>query len=713
MTEQYTFWKLLKSYQIVIPILQRDYAQGRTDQKTEVIRTSFIDTIAENLEKNTPMGLDFIYGKVDESEKTFIPLDGQQRLTTLYLLHWYFAVKEEADHTVFNTLSKFSYQTRESARRFCCELSEFKPKIDSDIVLSSLIKSQTWYSALWDEDATVSGMLVMLDEIHNRFKNISVRFFNRLIESDAISFLFLNMDSNEFKQTDSLYIKMNARGKTLTDFEIFKARFEDYLASVCPERKEEFCKKVDGVWLDLFWKKYQEKTDDAFLTYIQYIAKIAFYFYETDIPQSIPYVEFMKKAYSNKSSVNFLFDSLNKLCSIGSFDSYFTSLFSTEGYEAGKIALFCNSDSLNLIGLCIDKKDFGLKEEILLYTVLYMIVKDKWNDCTLRSIRNLAWNSDNALRVDAMHGLLKQITAYINNADKLSDCTAFNTRQLADEIKKTSFIRDNPSLKEYIYKLEDNSLFMGHLNSLQYTKETLVSNYEIIEKYLGKEVTKDKKDYNAKLFGRAMLYFGEYAQWISGNKYLFANSFNTLRRLMRGADQEESTPKPFTSLINILRNNSIDSLIEIAIKKTSPSKYTYYFIKYPKMNCQPSGLFDWKNDYELAMLTKERLSGWWVNPYMYTVFYNLPKKIQQLIDESCLRNHGWQEDLQPLVINSCRIFCYEKGWKIELTDDSVCQKDYELLCSKWNIKDGQLVVDENTDRIELCCNVIADIAKWK
>ena len=61
----------------------------------------------------------------------------------------------------------------------------------------------------------------MLDAIHLKFTD-KKDFFNRLIdkENPIITFLFLNL--KEFKLTDDLYIKMNARGMPLTTFENFK-----------------------------------------------------------------------------------------------------------------------------------------------------------------------------------------------------------------------------------------------------------------------------------------------------------------------------------------------------------------------------------------------------------------------------------------------------------------------------------------------------------
>ena len=79
---------------IEIPIIQRDYAQGRKTKSVQRIRERFLNVLYDALtEKTDPVQLDFIYGSV--VDKKFIPLDGQQRLTTLFLLHWYIAKHEE------------------------------------------------------------------------------------------------------------------------------------------------------------------------------------------------------------------------------------------------------------------------------------------------------------------------------------------------------------------------------------------------------------------------------------------------------------------------------------------------------------------------------------------------------------------------------------------------------------------------------------------
>lgn len=84
---KYTFWQLISEKRIVIPIIQRDYAQGREGK--EYVRKGFLEQLGNAIFKNGSIELDFVYGT--ENDKTMYPLDGQQRLTTLWLLHWYVA----------------------------------------------------------------------------------------------------------------------------------------------------------------------------------------------------------------------------------------------------------------------------------------------------------------------------------------------------------------------------------------------------------------------------------------------------------------------------------------------------------------------------------------------------------------------------------------------------------------------------------------------
>ena len=97
MSNKYTFWELCNTYnKIEVPIIQRDYAQGRNTADVEKLRNKFVnDYLIKSIVSDEKIELDFVYGSIltelkeDEKQKIFIPLDGQQRLTTLFLLHFF------------------------------------------------------------------------------------------------------------------------------------------------------------------------------------------------------------------------------------------------------------------------------------------------------------------------------------------------------------------------------------------------------------------------------------------------------------------------------------------------------------------------------------------------------------------------------------------------------------------------------------------------
>lgn len=98
--KQFSFLELLSSCKrVVIPKIQRDYAQGRIDINNDIIfykevRDMFVGSISNALINDKVLVLDYIYGSKDNAE-FFYPIDGQQRLTTLFLLYWYIGTKEK------------------------------------------------------------------------------------------------------------------------------------------------------------------------------------------------------------------------------------------------------------------------------------------------------------------------------------------------------------------------------------------------------------------------------------------------------------------------------------------------------------------------------------------------------------------------------------------------------------------------------------------
>lgn len=272
---QLTFGELLARHgRIEVPLIQRDYAQGRPDQQE--VRDEFLAALHQALclprdSEALPLNLDFIYGSVEgRAASCFQPLDGQQRLTTLFLLHWYLAWRDGrgADFRALcadGAASRFSYHVRPSSSEFFDALVVFEPAHPADMAapVSELLADQPWYFRNWRLDPTIQSGLVMLDAIHRRF-GVAQGLYARLTDTEHPAITFQLLDLKHFGLSDDLYIKMNARGKPLTPFETFKARYEQTLENLfLDERRmldgqpvsvaEYFSRRMDTRWADFFW----------------------------------------------------------------------------------------------------------------------------------------------------------------------------------------------------------------------------------------------------------------------------------------------------------------------------------------------------------------------------------------------------------------------------------------------------------------------------
>jgi hypothetical protein len=318
--ERLSFFKLFseKKFKVEIPIIQRDYAQGRASEKE--VRDTFLNALFEYLQQGKPnRDLDFVYGTVltDGGSSRFIPLDGQQRLTTLFLLHWYLAQISNQTETLKDVLlknnkSQFSYETRTSSSEFCDALIvndiDMSNLVNADLKennsLSKTIKDKGWFYLSWINDPTIQSMLTMLDSIHAKFSDYP-QYFQLLIDEEkpVITFLYLNL--KEFNLTDDLYIKMNARGKPLTPFENFKAKFEQQIKSFKCEwtsyklnfKKEPvngyqyFIHKIDTDWADIFWGyrntfSKDDTFDDELMNFIRLIVSNYHLLYTSSSPEA-------------------------------------------------------------------------------------------------------------------------------------------------------------------------------------------------------------------------------------------------------------------------------------------------------------------------------------------------------------------------------------------------------------------------------------------
>ena len=506
MESKYSFWQLLGSEEfgkIEIPILQRDYAQGRNTREVSRIRKQFSDYLIQALCANDPVELDFVYGSSEKqntmgSEKVdsvFIPLDGQQRLTTLFLLHWYFAAKEgKLGDWVKEKLEKFSYETRPSAHDFCRELirqGNYSENLKTDI------RDASWYNDEWNYDPTVIGMLTMLDtfqdnEILQKFtkENPDTSLFDRLISekpTPVITFYFVPL--KKFGLTEDLYIRMNARGKMLNDFENFKSEF--YKIISCHENLcKDFKEKIEYGWVEILWEFRDKKkfiVDKAFMNYLRFITEMLYFkqsevraeSYESFGADELTNFEVLKDVFTKEDNLAFLIFSLDK---IGLLRQINAKMFWSD------TTTLCQFIENILIGK--NGKNIDISSQIILYATLRYLYKIPTNKIDknyfdyVRVIRNLTHNTNDKSRrewariLNSIELLISTDNIYITkllqpDANKLM--IGFSNPQCEEEIFKANIIKHNPHAKDILFRTEDNNMLRGNITSLlraSYTKST-------------------------------------------------------------------------------------------------------------------------------------------------------------------------------------------------------------------------------------------------
>ena len=640
----------VKLRKIEIPIIQRDYAQGRLDPEINRIRKRFLVSLHQAIVAN-PITLDFVYGDINDNG-VMTPLDGQQRLTALFLLHWYAAKKENIDTSDYLFLDNFSYETRYSARDFCSFLIKFNPTFLKN--LSEEIIDQAWFPLDWKKDPTVSSMLVMLDAIQDEFKETQ-GIWARL-KDKAITFYFLPI--KDMGLTDELYIKMNSRGKPLTQFEHFKAELERKLKEVDEHTSQRVIKKIDRDWTDMLWRYRgaDNVIDDAFLRYFRFICDIMCY-QSGGTTQGKDYDEFdLVKEY-------FSIENANVMANIETLENYFDCWSHFQGddtpekflekfisyeHQPSKIKIerryiinifkdcLCNYAKISGNG----NRQFPLNRIVLLYAiVLYLqnedvLSKDDFSR-RLRIINNLVQNSedeisDSTLRTSGnrMPAILKQVNSIIITG-KIDDSIEnnLNLNQLIEESLKIDWVKDNPGTAELLYELEDHDLLQGQISIVG------LDHPEYFQRFISLFSCKwDNIDCS-------LMTIGNYGQKEKRGRYQLGSktkkNIKAWRTLFHkssndGFDRTKEILSNLLSKTDSFSDELLANMINIFVKECETNncyEWRYYYVKYDIFRPGSFGKYYWddfeKRPYEFYVMTTEaKISEYSYQPFLKVVYKN-------------------------------------------------------------------------------------------
>lgn len=268
LTGTISFSAFMNTYDVVIPKIQRLYVQGRQDKRGEKCLSGFASSLVESVSAHTPLLLDFVYGiDANWGKSVFYPLDGQQRLTTLLLFFW-LCGEAKSDWA-------FRYESRRTTEVFIKHLlatqpplldkpdnyKELKQKAEKlhknyPSLCRDYIYGQPWFQKSWMCNSGICGMIEMLDSLYDKLLNVST---NENLDMESIVFLINYLDVN-VRSYDHIFLKMNSRGKELSEWDNVNAVLNKFL----PESFAKSWPDCVQLWYELMWQKVSvSRKEDA------------------------------------------------------------------------------------------------------------------------------------------------------------------------------------------------------------------------------------------------------------------------------------------------------------------------------------------------------------------------------------------------------------------------------------------------------------------
>ncbi len=627
-----TLLKLVEgNNQIIIPIIQRDYAQGRSD--VEELKNNFVEYLKNKLLDNHKVELDFVYGTLSDNRYTI--LDGQQRLTTLFLLHWYLAKLDERDECYesfrdsFKNDNKinFSYETRASSEEFCKAIitNDFSLKdirYDKENPLSKTISNKYWFITSWRTDPTVNAMLNMIDTIHEKFHDTKDLYHK--LEQGVIGFKFLELE--KFQLTDDLYIKMNSTGLPLTQFENFKAHLEKHIKLIQKDTtryldtiqkeislQEYFSFRMDSIWSDFFWKYSNNKDvkvsfDDMIMNLFHSIFTNKFYEDNKDwdddfiIQRQDKFIPLSCKKYIERDLLN---------TEIVEQISIFLDIISMETWEP--LECFYYSEQKNFIKITSGSPSY--QDRLLFYAYFIFIIShtncqnnsinfDKYQELYdwMRVIYNLVENTIYDDVGDYSRDL-KVIKDLLPNSDNIMEYISKNSysgfsgyQKEEEKLKALLIVADNTwydilqniekhnYLKGQIRFLLDISEITADITEHKNYQHKLQTNFEIFNFIFDNN---GLRKFDGCLWERALLSKGDYLVRVGANhtfctnsdrdtswKNCFQDKSDILRMLFEDIQKRNINPDNInTILLDIIDNRN----------KENSNSWREQFIQYPAL----------------------------------------------------------------------------------------------------------------------------------
>ena len=285
MAKEYTYLKdenvltLFSLNNLIVPEIQREYVWGNNSNN---VLSNFLNDIKNKAgicaachyahsSENISVGFLYSYKPpyVEIESSRFLDeylIDGQQRITTLFLLLMCRSVIENRRTEFLNICrmndsleSCFKYKVRYKTQRFLYDLVNHAVR-ENDGCLERISQSDypNWYLSDYRQDPTIQSMINAISLILEIFPQKDC-YFDYILKNIH----FWHFKTEATSQGEELYITMNSRGASLTTNETIKAHLLPL------DEQVEWGEKWES-WQQFFWKKRgdNENADKGFNEYL-------------------------------------------------------------------------------------------------------------------------------------------------------------------------------------------------------------------------------------------------------------------------------------------------------------------------------------------------------------------------------------------------------------------------------------------------------------
>lgn len=454
---------------IIIPDMQRDYCWGDNlygANKNEDLVTKFLesllDVFSENKEnKEVQLGMIYAY----ESPDNHIQLcDGQQRITTLYLLMGLLHKKTNNNSLKDCLISTFEWENDDKECRLQYAIRESTLYFLNDLVDNcfikkqeiSVIKKQSWYFNDYDLDPTIQSMIKALGIIEKQLANKTPQYLDDFSTFLMGNLTFLYFDMQNRNRGEDMFVIINTTGEPLTPTDNLKpillSDFNDPKFSDEWEKRETY-----------FWKNKKQNEVEAdngvnnFLTWYLKIVK------QDDKFELIHFFKNQTKEEKEKAltEIEKYFNKIPVLIKALQSNVFKSITIKKQGVNVNTIQ---DLRSFN--------KDHAIEEYIVLPLLAFIVKFENEVDAYqfLRRLRKNYWLSDS----EFLHW--RYILRIIEKSESLNEILEFDSNSL-DEIKNINigiWYNDEEKIKtklkkehqEAIELWEDHEDFKGDLSAL-------------------------------------------------------------------------------------------------------------------------------------------------------------------------------------------------------------------------------------------------------